>query len=238
MRTALAAWLFIATLSLPACTPLRVVTHTVDPDPVEAQTGLYKVDTDHASLTFDVDHLGFSRFAGRFNTITGTLDFDAANPARSSLSITIPADSIDTPVDELDRILKSDQMFDVDRYPEITFVSKEIERTGPNSGRVTGALTLHGVTRNVTLDVNFNGSAANPLTGNPTLGFAAKGAVRRSAFGLGTWIPAVGDEVQFEINIEFVAGPAAPAPQQSGRLRKLLDAEASAQLVTNADPNR
>ena len=189
---------------LSACTAARVLTHSTSTDPVDAPAGIYELDPNHASLIFDVDHFGFSRFTGRFNILAATLTFDPITPEKSTLTATIKADSLDTPVEILDAMIKGGDMLEVDRFPEIRFESTHVTRTAPTAGKLTGNLTLHGRTKPVTLDVNFYGGAPNPLTGNHTLGFAAKGSLSRAAFGLTAWAPAVGDDIQFHIEAEFV----------------------------------
>lgn len=193
----------LVALALSACTAARVVTHSTSTDPVDAPAGRYMLDPDHASLVFDVDHLGYSRFVGRFNEIGATLDFAPDAPEQSRLRVTIKAASVDTGVAALDPMIAGD-LLEADEYPEITFVSTGIARTGPAAGQIGGDLTLAGTTRGLTLDVLFNGGAPNPVTGRHTLGFSATGALSRTGFGLLDWLPAVGDEVRFRIEVEFV----------------------------------
>ena len=188
---------------LAACAPVRVLTHTTSTDPVAAPAGLYRLDPDHASLVFNIDHLGFSRFTGRFNDIAATLDFKPEAPETSRLVATIKAASLDTPVEALDKLITGDDMLEVTKFPEIHFESTTLTRTAA-AGKLTGKLTLHGVTKPVILGIIFHGGAPNPLTGEPTLGFAADGTLSRASFGLTAWAPAVGDDVRFHIEAEFV----------------------------------
>jgi polyisoprenoid-binding protein YceI len=115
----------------------------------------------------------------------------------------IAAASLDTNDAELDDMVRGSEMLESDRFPEITFVSRQLRVTGKNTGEMDGDLTLHGQTHPVTLAVTFNGGAPNPLTGKHTLGFSASGHFSRSAFGLGRWYPAVGREIQLRIEAEF-----------------------------------
>lgn len=124
------------------------------------------------------------------------------------MSVTIDAASIDTNVPLLDKMVKSPSLLDVERYPEIRFVSTKFERTGEARGTLTGDLTIHGVTQPVTLDVTFNGFAPDPLTKKDTLGFSAEGHISRAKFGLATWYPAVGDDIHVRIQAEFDKTPA------------------------------
>ena len=194
-----------------ACTPLRVVTHHVSTAEAQVGAGRYQLDPYHWSVTFDVEHFGYSRFVMRFDRVGAQLDWRDGGIAHASVDATIDAASVDTNVPALDRLVKGKDMLDAARYPQIRFVSTGFERTGDARGTLTGDLTIHGVTRPVTLDVTFNGSAPNPLTKQPTLGFSAHGHFSRAQFGLGRWFPAVGDDIRVRIQAEF-AKPA-PAPQ-------------------------
>lgn len=209
VRAAIARALLGATLlTAMACTPLQVLTHTVSQNEARVPAGRYEMDPDHCSITFDVDHFKYSRFTMRFDRKHGTLDWNAGGLEQSTASVTIDAASIDTNVPLLDKMVKSDSMLDVARYPEIRFVSTRFERTGESRGTLSGDLTIRGVTQPVTLDVTFNGFAPDPLTKKDTLGFSADGRFSRAKFGLTTWYPAVGDDLHVRIQAEFVKTPA------------------------------
>ena len=189
--------------SMPACTPLRVVSHTVSADEANVPVGQYKLDADHWSITFDVEHLKYSRTVMRFDRAHGTLDWNAGGLEASTVEIAIDADSVDTKVPLLDKMVKGPQMFDSATYPSIRFVGRHFTRTGPAQGKLDGELTIRSVTRPITLDVTFNGYGRNPLTKAHTLGFSAHGEFSRAQFGLATWYPAVGNEVRVRIEAEF-----------------------------------
>lgn len=193
----------LAICALGACTPLRVVTHSVSPVESQVSVGRYQMDPHHWSVTFDVEHLGYSRFVMRFDRVSAQLDWREGGMEHSSVDATIDAASVDTNVPALDKLVKGKDMLDVERYPQIRFVSTRFERTGDARGTLTGDLTIHGVTRPVTLDVTFNGTAPNPLTKQPTLGFSARGHFSRAQFGLAKWFPAVGDDIAVRIEAEF-----------------------------------
>ena len=214
VRATVARTLLLATVAATtACTPLRVVTHSVSTTEANVPTGRYELDPHHWSITFDVDHFKYSRFTMRFDRATAQLDWKEGGLDRSAVEVTIDAGSIDTNVALLDRMVKGPDMFDVARYPEMRFVSTRFERTGDARGKLTGDLTIRGNTQPVTLDVRFNGFAPDPLTKLATLGFSAEGDFSRSKFGLSTWFPAVGDDVHVRIQAEFVKPPAgAEAP--------------------------
>lgn len=197
-----------ALLTAAACTPIQVLTHSVSQNEARVPPGRYDLDRDHSSITFDVDHFRYSRFAMRFDRKQGWLDWNASGLEKSTTAITIDAASIDTNVPLLDRMVKGADMLDVERYPEIRFVSTRFEHTGEARGTLTGDLTIHGVTQPVTLDVTFNGFAPDPLTKKDTLGFSAEGHFSRAKFGLATWYPAVGDDIHVHIQAEFGKTPA------------------------------
>ncbi len=175
---------------------------TIEPSALRA--GAYRLDPDHAVVLWKVDHLGFSTFVGRFDRIAGSLDFDPLQPTEAILEVVVETASVSTHVASLTEDLRSATWFATDRFPEARFVSRGVEVTGADTGRVSGDLTLLGVTLPMTLDVIFNGGASNILTGGYTLGFQASAVIDRTAFGLSTFAPAIGREVTLEIHAEFV----------------------------------
>jgi polyisoprenoid-binding protein YceI len=161
---ALTAW----SLSGQATSAGTDASRRITPAPTEAPAGIYKLDRNHASLFFRVNHLGFSRYTARFTRFDAELDFDPANPAASSVTATIDATSIETdhpdPSFDFDAQLQDEHWLSTARFAQMTFRSTAIELTGPNMARITGVLDLHGVTRPVTLAVTFNGGyAGHPL---------------------------------------------------------------------------
>ena len=195
-------------LVLASCAAARVATHDVSLDPVDVPAGTYHMDAEHWSVLFDVSHFGYSRFVMRFDRAKATLDIHPGELDKSRLKATIEAASVDTNVPALDSMVKG--LLKVKRYPDISFVSTRMTRTGKTTGTVTGNLTIAGETHPVTLDVTFNGASPNPLTGDDTMGFSATGSFRRSLWGLGDWRPAVGDDVRVRIEAEFEKPKAAP----------------------------
>lgn len=197
--------LIIATLALlSACGRLLPAGHQ-QTDPIQLEAGAFALDPDHAALIWKIDHLGFSTFVGRFNAFDASLDFDPDDPSASSLDVVVQTASVDSGVGELDEILRGAGWFNTQAFPEARFVAREITVTGDASGTITGDLTLLGTTRPITLDVAFNGGADDFLTGRYTLGFAATGSFDRTAFGLDNLAPAVGEQVELEIHVEFKA---------------------------------
>lgn len=190
-------------LSISACTPLRVVTHTVAVDEARVPVGAYKMDADHWSITFDVEHLQYSRFVMRFDRAHALLDWKPGGLEASTVDVTIDAASVDTKVPLLDKMVKGPDMFDATAFPTLHFVGKRFVRTGSAQGKLEGELTIRNVTRPITLDVTFNGYGRNPLTKADTLGFSAQGVFSRAQFGLATWYPAVGNDVHVRVEAEF-----------------------------------
>ena len=190
-------------LALGACGYLLPAHHqTIEPSALRA--GAYRLDPDHAVVLWKVDHLGFSTFVGRFDRVAGSLDFDPLQPAEAALEVVVETASVSTHVPGFADELRGRSWFDTDRHPEARFISREVAVTGPDTGIVSGDLTLKGVTRPITLDVTFNGGASNILTGSYTLGFQATTVIDRTVFGLSTFAPAIGREVTLEIHAEFV----------------------------------
>ncbi len=180
-----------------------------DRDPGAAPSGRYTVDPGHTSVIWSVSHQGFSNYVGRFDAIEGALTWNADDPASSALEISIRADSLGvTPPpwepDFAEEI--ATKALDADDNPIITFTSTSIEVTGENQGRVTGDLAFAGVTRPVTLDVTFNGSATTPSArGKRVMGFSAQSALDRTEWGRDVWTQFnVGAQVALRIEAEFV----------------------------------
>ncbi len=167
------------------------------------QTGTYGMDPTHTSVVFKVDHLGFSTYIGRFDTVSGTLTFDENDPVKSAVNVAIESASINTNSRILEEELRGAEMFNSEVHPQITFVSTGIEKTDDTTGKITGDLTIAGMTKPVTLDVTFNGGAPHPFTKKMTLGFSATASLKRSEFGLDSWLPAIGDDVALIIETEF-----------------------------------
>lgn len=169
----------------------------------------YTLEPDYTQGVFRWDHLGFSSPAAQFSQGEGTLEFDPADPGKASVRVSIPLSTLHTGVPALDEDFRSSDFFDTTRFPTATFSSTAVAR-GPASDQltVTGDLTLHGVTHPVTLDVRLVKIGTNPRTSLPTLGFAATAMLRRSDFGLGKYVPQVGDAIQMQIIVQAVESKA------------------------------
>lgn len=173
----------------------------------QMQAGTYVLDLAHASVTWRVKHMGIAWYTGRFAKFESTMQLDPANPTRSSVTVSIDPRSVRTEFPSPERINFDEKIakeaLQADKNPAITFRSTRLEATGPNTGRMTGDLTLAGVTKPVTLDVTFNGGLDHPFEKVPLVGFSARGSFNRSEFGVRNWIPVVGDEVQLIIEAEY-----------------------------------
>jgi polyisoprenoid-binding protein YceI len=163
-----------------------------------AKPGSYKVESYHTQVGFSISHFGFTNYSGLFSGATGSLQLDPGKLGTSKLDISIPVDSVTTTVSKLTDELKGDKWFDTARFPNAAFVSTQVVPTAEGA-TVTGNLTLHGVTKPVVLHVRFIGAGVNPIDKAYTVGFEATGTIKRSDFGVTTYLPGVGDEVQLSI---------------------------------------
>lgn len=172
-------------------------------DPAQIPAGTYTVDPGHTQAVFTVNHFGFSQYTGIFSDVSGTLELQPAKPAESRLKVTIPVKSLYTPSQHMLDSLKSDKFLDVAQFPEMTFTSTKVTPEGKDKAKVAGDLTLHGVTKPVTLEVTLVGAGANPMNKKQTVGFEAKGTIKRSDFGVNYGIPMVSDDVALEFSVAF-----------------------------------
>jgi polyisoprenoid-binding protein YceI len=188
------------------------VTPAVTPQLTELQAGEYTLDPNHAALLFKIQHLGLSTYVGRFNQFDARLSFDPNNMPAAQLEATVQIDSLDINNQKLEKNLQNSSWFDSEQFPQAYFKSQKVTpidtiNTDPNINNqfeFHGLLTLHGVTKPVTFNATFHGGADNWMTGKYTLGFSAIGTIKRSDFGMSSYIPIVGDEIQLEIYAEFL----------------------------------
>lgn len=224
----------VALLAVAACSPQPSADKKADapvvaapaataPKPPKADipAGAYSLDKSHATLVLRVSHLGFSNYTAAFADFDAKLNFDQNNAAASTLEATINPRSLTLPAPPEGFLaeLVGPQWLNTATYPAITFKSTKAETTGPDTGKVTGDLTLHGVTKPVVLEVTYNGGyPGHPMDPHARVGFSAKGAFKRSDFGIAYGVPAPGttmgvsDEVQVTIEAEFSGPPLALAP--------------------------
>jgi polyisoprenoid-binding protein YceI len=173
----------------------------------------YNVDKAHSEVTFSVRHMGVSRVGGRFNDVSGTIDGDPKKPEAASVSFNVKTASVDTNQEGRDKHLKSPDFFDVDKFPEITFKSSKIAAKGTGKYDVTGTLTMHGVSKEITLPVTMAGPVSDGR-GGQKVGFETATTLNRKDYGI-TWNKAldaggvvVSEEVQ--VSISFEANQAKP----------------------------
>jgi polyisoprenoid-binding protein YceI len=162
----------------------------------------YKLDPGHTMVLFSWSHFGFSNPVADIGLGDGTLVFDQQDPSKSSVNVTLPLSALDTHVPALDEHLKKPDFFDADKYPTITFKSTSVQSLGGKHYKVTGDLTVHGVTKPVVLNATLNGVGTHPMTGAQAIGFNASGMLKRSDFGMGVYVPKVSDEIQITITTE------------------------------------
>lgn len=173
-----------------------------------AQSGTWQLDSAHCSAQFSVRHLGLSTVRGGFTKVAGTVQYSPADLAKTSIDVTIDAASVDTRVEMRDKDLRSDKFFDVEKYPTLTFKSKHVESAGAGKLKVTGDLTLHGVTKEVVLDVDGPTGPIKDPWGNQRLGASAATKISRADFGVSNYPAAViGEEVAITIDVEMVQKP-------------------------------
>ena len=208
-RTALLAALIFA------CVPLHATTYTLEPQ--------------HSQGVIRWEHLGFSHPTAQFSMVEGTVDFDPADPTHASAAVTIRLAHLSTGVPDLDEDFRSAAFFDPTRYPVATFASTKVEKgNAADKLRVTGNLTVRGVTRPVVLDVMINKIGTNIRSNLPSIGFEATAMLKRSDFGLGKFVPQVSDEVSIHITCQGDESKA-----YAKRLRE--DAEAAAKDAKEAE---
>jgi polyisoprenoid-binding protein YceI len=161
----------------------------------------YVIDPTHSFPSFEIDHLGFSTFRGRFDKTQGTITLDLAKKSGTA-DVTIDVASVSTGVDKLNEHLLKDDFFDVAKYPTIRFTSKDFRFEGDRLVAVKGDLSMHGVTRPVTLTVTRFACKEHPLKKIPACGADAHTTIRRSEWGISTYSPSVGESVKLLIEVE------------------------------------
>ena len=178
----------------------------------------YTLDPNHTQAQFIWNHYGFSDLTGQFGKIEGTLEFDESDPTKASVNATIAIDSLDSNVKKLDGILTGADYFDAAKFPTATFKSTHVEKGAtPDRLKVTGDLTMHGVTKPITLDVKVTKVGQQPLRKAPAAGFDATATLKRSDFGITKYLPNVADEVKIHIVTEAVEAKAFASGPKPGK---------------------
>jgi polyisoprenoid-binding protein YceI len=178
--------------------------------PTLAPASTWQIDPDHTNIQFKVRHLMVSNVKGVFHKFSGMVDIDDKDVTRSKVTIAIDTASVDTGVAKRDEDLKSDHFFEVVKYPSMTFASRKIEKVGADNLKVTGDLTIHGITREVVLDVEGPSAAIKDPWGGMRRGASAAAKINRKDFGL-TWNKVletggvvVGDDIAINLEVELV----------------------------------
>ena len=172
-----------------------------------AQTSQWQLDPAHSSAQFAVRHMGISNVRGTFTKLSGTARYDPADSKNDSVEVTIEAGSVDSRVEMRDNDLRSDHFFDVQKYPTITFRSTKVESAGADKLKITGDLTIRGITKPVTLDVDGPSKPVKDGQGRLHMGVSATATVNRTDFGMTGYQGIVGNEVTLTIDAELVQTP-------------------------------
>jgi len=175
-----------------------------------AQAKTWQIDPNHSAAQFSVRHMGISTVRGAFTKVSGTVTYDPADPSKTTLEATIDASSVDTRVERRDNDLRSPNFFDVAKYPTLTFKSKRVEAAGTGKLKITGDLTIHGVTKEVVLDVDGPSAPVQDQKGNSHMGASASTKINRKDYGVNGASSVVGDDVPITIDVELVSAAAPP----------------------------
>jgi polyisoprenoid-binding protein YceI len=168
-----------------------------------AQTETWYLDPPHSAAQFSVRHMGISNVRGTFTKVNGVI-VDSSDLSKASVDVTIDASSVDSRVQKRDDDLRSDRFFDVAKYPTITFKSKRVESAGAGKLKVTGDLTIHGVTKEAVLDVDGPTPPIKDPKGNAHRGASATTTISRADFGIATMPGMIGDQVAIQLDVEMV----------------------------------
>ena len=170
--------------------------------PAFAAPVTYKIDPTHTTVLAQWNHFGFSNPSASFGNVEGTLVYDAADVARSSVEVTLPLSGLEGFSAKFNEHLRSTDFFDAAKFPKATFKSTKVEAAGEGKLKVTGDLTIKDVTKPVVLDVTLNKAADHPMLKTAAIGFDATATISRTEFGVGAYVPNVGDEVTLRITTE------------------------------------
>lgn len=199
------------TLAALSASALSLIAAPVIAQDLAAPSGAYKLDPTHASITWQVKHMGLSNYTARFTKFDIELNLDVETPANSTVTATVDPTSVRTDYPladqkDFDAEVAGEKFLKAGEFPQITFTSTAVEVTGDTTATITGDLTMSGVTQTVTLDAVLNGSlASHPFAKVPAVGFSATGVLDRTAFGVEFLAPQiVAPEVSFMIEAEFV----------------------------------
>lgn len=199
-KTLIATAIFIPAISFGLCTAQAAK--------LDIPSGNYVSDAAHTNLLWNIKHFGLSNYYGRFDKIEAKLDLNSSDVEKSVLHVTVDPKSVDTNYPEtpnpFNEEIAGEMFFNAAKYDKITYQSTSIQLTGEKTGKVTGNLTFHGVTKPVVLDVTLNGTLpSHPMTKKPAIGFSATGVIKRSDFGVSELEGPLSDDVHLTIEAEF-----------------------------------
>ncbi|MCC2645830.1 MAG: yceI 1 [Burkholderiales bacterium] len=169
---------------------------------VSASATNYIIDSSHTSVTWNISHFGFSKPSGKWMVESGVITLDENNLNNSKVTATIQVEDINSGIQKLDQELIGKQFFDAPRFPTAVFVSTNVKQKSANKLIVTGNLTLHGITKPVTLNVTLNKLGMRPVVMQKGAGFSAAAVIKRSDFGIKAYLPGLGDIVNLLIEVE------------------------------------
>ena len=169
-----------------------------------AQSGTWKIDPNHSSAQFAVRHMGVSTVRGAFTKVSGSGTYDPSDPSKATLDAIIEASSVDTRVEMRDKDLRSPNFLAVEKYPTITFKSKQAKAAGNGKLQISGDLTIHGVTKEVVLDVDGPSAPIKDPMGNQRIGASATTKINRKDFGVNGAPGVVGDDISITIDTELI----------------------------------
>lgn len=202
-RPSLAAIAASALVGIAGVAGVAAAQSPANPSPAAVQAGAYGVEPAHTRVMFSLSHMGFSTYYGEFTGASGSLTIDPKNPRADAISVSVPTASVSTSNATLNEELKGDKWFDAAKFDTISFRSTRVIPTSDKTADVVGELTIHGVTRPVTLKASFNAAGVNPLDKGYTVGFEVSGDIKRSDFGVSTYVPLIGDDVHLIISAAF-----------------------------------
>lgn len=173
--------------------------------PAFAKPVVYTIDPGHAQVLFTYSHFGYSNITGRFDRLEGTITYDPSEPTASSVEVKVSTASVSTGVAKLDDHLKTPDFLDTANFADATFKSTKVEEAGTGKLKVSGDLTIHGVTLPATFDVTINNVGEHAMQKKPAAGFDATGTIDRTQFGIDQYAQATGPDVKLSITAEALA---------------------------------
>ncbi len=194
--------LLLATPVIASCALLASLAPVGAADPAKVSAGNYVVESTHAQIQWSVSHFGFNDYFGIFGSPTGTLSLDPANLNAAKVSVSVPVNTNVTSSAKLTEKMLTGEFLDATKFPNATFESTSVVANG-KSAKITGNLTLLGVTKPVVLDTTFSGAGKNFINGKETVGFHATTTIKRSEFGMNKYVPNIGDDVKLSISVAF-----------------------------------